>query len=155
MIQAKKCLSSDCCSISNVWWQWVPDRRAKMREGTPSPFVLCLYSGSFKFYSLLSLFSVSLLTPDVVFVIVPCVSSSYRWVHFSGAVLFRWAEHVVVVLMVLFLCVVCLVLAVVSSGAAVAFVCEEKVGEWISTYPTSYWAMTHIARVQNRITNPH
>ena len=24
--------SSDCCSISNVWWQWVPDRKAKIRD---------------------------------------------------------------------------------------------------------------------------
>ena len=25
--------SSDCCSVSDVWWQCVPDRWAKMKEG--------------------------------------------------------------------------------------------------------------------------
>ena len=35
---------SDCCSISNVWWQWVPDRRAKMTAGMVTCHLLFIVS---------------------------------------------------------------------------------------------------------------
>ena len=45
--QAHLKVISDCCRISNVWWQLIPKRRAKIQEGTIT-FFLYLENGSFR-----------------------------------------------------------------------------------------------------------